>query len=140
MDADEDVAFYRQSDACNCFGHSYKGLQRALAPHAVEKGLTIWFPKLYDNADWHNVLSEDEETIFEHKKSDNDEFIRAYLSRPDRFKRLVFARVRGPLGDVMYRFKGFYEVDVDAIRATSIVTYRRKAKRVRTFAPKEQRP
>lgn len=138
MDADEDVAFYRQADACNCFGHSYTGLQRALVRHAVETELTIWFPKLYDNADWHNVISDDEETIYERRKHDNDEFILSYLNRPDRFKRLVFARVRGPLGDVMYRFKGLYEVDVETSRLTSTITYRRKAKHVRTYPPVKQ--
>ena len=138
MDADEDVAFYRQADACNCFGHSYRGLQRALVRHAVETELTIWFPKLYDNADWHNVISDDEESIYERRQRDNDEFILSYLKRTDRFKRLVFARVRGPLGDVMYRFKGLYEVDVETSRLTSTITYRRKAKRVRTYKPIER--
>lgn len=136
MDADEDVAFYRQADACNCFGHAYVGLQRALVRHPVEPEQTIWFPKLYDNADWHTTISDDEETIYERRKTDNDEYIRSYQKRPDRFKRLVFARVRGPLGDVMYRFKGLYEVDIEASRLTSTITYRRKAKRVRTYTPR----
>lgn len=135
MDADEDVAFYRQADACNCFGHSYRGLQRALVRHAIETELTIWFPKLYDNADWHNVISDDEEIIYERRQRDNDEFILSYLKRTDRFKRLVFARVRGPLGDIMYRFKGLYEVDVETSQQTSTITYHRKAKRVRTYTP-----
>jgi very-short-patch-repair endonuclease len=43
MDSDEDVAFYRHADACNCFGHSYVQYQPALARHAIEKELTIWF-------------------------------------------------------------------------------------------------
>jgi very-short-patch-repair endonuclease len=140
MDAGADVAFYRQADACNCFGNSYSGLQRAIVRHPVEEGLNIWFPKLYENEGWHNVLSEDEETIYERRKHNNEEFIASYLNRPDRFSRLVFARVRGSLGDVMYRFKGLYEVDVDATRATSTVTYRRRAKRVRTYPPIDRRP
>ncbi|MDQ3684126.1 MAG: hypothetical protein M3430_00800 [Acidobacteriota bacterium] len=135
MDADEDVAFYRQADACNCFGRSYKGLQRSIVRHATETGLSIWFPKLYDNPGWENAISDDEETIYERSKHDKDKHLHDILSRTDWFKRLVFARVRGSLGDVMYRFKGLYELDIESSKTTSILTYRRKTKRVRTYAP-----
>jgi very-short-patch-repair endonuclease len=135
MDADEDVAFYRHADACNCFGHTYKQWYPSVARHAFEQDIAIWFPKLYDNADWHNVISDDEETIYERSKRDNNTFINTFLKRTDLFKRLVFARVRGPLGDIMYRFKGLYEVDVETSRRTSTMTHRRKAKRVKTYSP-----
>lgn len=133
MDADDDVAFRRQAEACNCFGHNYAQWYRAQARHAFDPTLTIWFPKLYGNKDWHNRISADEETIYERRKWDNAAFIAEHLGRLAEYPRLVFARVRGPLGDVMYRFKGLYEVDVDESRRTMTVTYRRKATQVKTY-------
>lgn len=138
MDADEDVAFYRHADACNCFGHSYVQFQPSEASHPLEPGVTIWFPKLYENADYHNAISADEETIHVSRKRDNDEFVRNNLAGKGLYKRLVFAQVRGPLGDVMYRFKGLYEVDVEESLKTSMVTHRRLSKRVRTYQPVER--
>lgn len=67
VDADEDVSFDRHADACNCFGHSYKQWYRGLARHAVKPELTIWFPKFFDNSQWRNTISADEDTIYEHK-------------------------------------------------------------------------
>ncbi|MBC7797554.1 MAG: hypothetical protein H7Z37_11830, partial [Pyrinomonadaceae bacterium] len=136
IDADEDVAFYRQVDACNCLGHSYKGLQRALVRHPIETDLVIWFPKLYENDKWNNILSGDEETIHESNKVDNAAFLKRWLNKPETFKRLVFARVHSPLGDVMYRFKGLYEIDVETSRKESAVTHRRTSKRAKTYSPK----
>ncbi len=49
LDADEDIAYERHADACNCFGHSYKQWYRALARHPVIPEFTIWFPKLFEN-------------------------------------------------------------------------------------------
>ena len=70
---------------------------------------------------------------------DNAEFINENLGKPDEYRRLVFARVRGPLGDVMYRFKGLYEIDVEKSRRTMTITYRRTARRVRTYGPQVER-
>jgi hypothetical protein len=54
LDIDDDVAFRTIVDACNCFGHNYKGYQGALARHKYRRDLRLWFPKLYDNAEWAN--------------------------------------------------------------------------------------
>ncbi len=136
MDAKDDVAFRRIYEACNCFGHSYKGYQRAMAPHGVEPGLWLWFPKLYENEGWINSISADESQIFERSKKDNPAFIRMFLDKERKFRRLVFARVRGSLGDVMYRFRGLYEADQEASRQARTIIYDRVTTRVRTYRPR----
>lgn len=137
MDADEDVIFFRHADACNCFGHAYKQYQRALARHAVEQDCSIWFPKLFDDGNWDNHLSLDEEIIYERNKHDNDKYIRTALNQPIWcFKRVVFVKEK-ERGKAIYRFKGLYEVDLETTLKTSIMTYRRKAKRVTTYPPVE---
>jgi very-short-patch-repair endonuclease len=133
MDASEDVAFYRHIDVIECFGRKYKGFQRALAQHPRVPDQHIWFPKLYENADWDNSISDDEMTIYERRKKNNRGFVSEHLRTPEKHKRLVFARVRSPLGDVMYRFKGLFEADVDRTKETGTVTYQRNATRVPTY-------
>ena len=133
IDADDDIALSTHADVCRCFGLNYKRFQRALAQHPREPDVTIWFPKLYENEEWDNLISSNGETIFERRKSANEDFINSHLSKLWAHRRLVFAHVQGPLGEVLYRFKGLYEVDVDESRRTSIITYRRRAKRARTY-------
>jgi hypothetical protein len=134
LDADDDPSFARHADACNLFGHSYKQWYPGLARHGVNPELTIWFPKLYSNEDWSNEISADGDTIYERRVLDNASFIHEYLNRPDIFKRLVFAAERKPNGSVAYHFKGLYEVDPKESLKTSTITYRRKEKRVNTYA------
>ena len=139
MDAAEDVAFYRHIDAIACFGREYKGFQRALARHPRIPNLHIWFPKLYENAEWENSICDDETIIHERRKKNNRGFVSEHLRTPEKHRRLVFARVRSPLGDVMYRFKGLYESDVEEAKKTRNVTYRRIATRVKTYGPPSER-
>jgi hypothetical protein len=94
-------------------------------------GRIIWFPRFYKNDEWQTWISDDEETIFERRIVDNHVYLEGCLNRPEAFKRLVFAAV----GPGKYRFKGLYEIDARISRSTSLVTYRRKATRVRTYAP-----
>ena len=140
MDANDDVAFLRIYEACNCFGHSYSGYQRAMAPHGIESGLWLWFPKLYENEGWINNISPDGRQILERRREDNAAFIRMHLTEERRFRRIVFARVKGSLGDVMYRFKGLFETDVERSREAQTIMYNRTRTRVRTYAPKSRQP
>lgn len=109
----DNVAFLTIKDACNCFGHKYEGYQQAIARHAVEKDRVLWFPKLYENEGWGNEITFDEEKIFMKKKAGHKEWFDKYKNNPDNLKEhLVFARIRSNLGEVMYRFKGVYKIDL----------------------------
>ena len=133
LDIHDDVAFRTIADACNCFGHSFKGMQKAFVRHGRLPNLHLWFPKLYKNDDWSNSISPDERVIKEQKKKGNESFIEKYLAEEDKHRRIVFARVKGPLGDVMYRFKGLFDVDVEESRRSRAMTHRRVETRVDTF-------
>jgi len=110
-----------------------------MAKHPVDPELNIWFPKLYNNPDWDNSFSDGEEILYERSKHDNaghfDGFLNAYRREKDIFKRLVFAHERASSGALMYRFKGLYVIDAEESIRIRIVTYRRKSKRVKTYAP-----
>lgn len=132
----DNVAFRTIHDACNCFGHEYKGYQSGFARHAVDKEKMLWFPKLYENKDWNNSISLDEKEIHEENKVGQKEYVKKFKSELDNFKaRLTFARVRSNLGEVMYRFKGIYQLDLDLLEAEGKFIYRRVAVSAITYPP-----
>ncbi len=135
IDLKDDVAFKSMVDAANCFGKTYKqkGIWKGVLKHPREDGKYIWFPKLYKNGDWDNSISDDENTITEIclAKPSKDIYIKL---KENHTKHIVFARVKSPLGDIMYRFKGEYEVVSDGTNTTNIRVLRRINKRVRTYS------
>ena len=139
IDVDDGVAVRTHAIACNLFGHSYVQYYPAMAKHPVDPELNIWFPKLYDNPEWQNSLSDDGETLREVSKRNNAEhfegFLKRYRAGEEIFKRIVFAHERDSSGVAMYRFKGLFVIDAEASIRSGIVTYRRKAKRVKTYGP-----
>lgn len=135
IDLEDDVAFKTMADAASCFGKSYKGLQGGGNKHPKEPQKLIWFPKLYENKSWRNSISEDETEIREIKISELPERARDYIDqgRIGLQYRIVFARVRGPLGDTMYRFKGEYQLDRQATTYQQGLVWRRVSERVKTY-------
>lgn len=136
VDVDDDVAFRTQADAAACFGRERKSLQWSYIHHPVEQGKRIWFPKLYENEDWDNRISLDEETITEFCLTSvgmEKHFNRSL--KDTAIGRLTFARVRSPMGDVMYRFKGEFRMDRNSSSIENGVIFRRMARRCKTYPP-----
>lgn len=136
IDIKDNVAFHTIVDGCNCFGHNYKGFQKAGAKHTKYTDITIWFPKLYSNKDWNNCISFDETLIIEKPKTEKyKKYTENYLKNIDNYpsKRIVFARVKDNLGNILYRFRGMYELDKEqSINSYSFV-WNRIETRVETF-------
>lgn len=130
----DNVAFLTIKDACNCFGHKYEGYQRATARHVYEDDKILWFPKLYKNAGWENEISLAEDKILMKKIDSHKEWFDKYKNKPGSLKKhLVFARVKSNLGDVMYRFKGVYEIDLIKSETLGKVIFNRIEKTVKTY-------
>lgn len=136
IDIVDDCAFRTMVDAANCFGNNYKlkGIWKGGTKHGVELDKCIWFPKLYTNAEWNNRIAYDENTIWE--KSAIPEKVEAHfnieINNPI-YKRIVFARVKSPLGDVMYRFKGLYELNHSSSNLMEGLIWERTSTRVKTY-------
>lgn len=139
IDVKDNVAFRTIADGASCFGRDYSGgMQKSYFPHPTEPNKYLWFLKLYPNEQWNNQLSDDEETITEFSKIPE-----RYVEHIDSAKRaaervhsrIVFARVKSPLGDLMYRFKGEYKIDMDASNYEIGVIFRRINTRVKTYSP-----
>lgn len=132
---EDDVAFHYSYLAANCFGHNYTGFQKGGTKHPKEAGKMIWFPRLYENGDWNNSISKDEETITEISK--NPEKMCTHIDYELKNKlnnRIVFARVKSPLGDVMYRFRGEYKLDEEASGYETGLIWKRIATKVNTYS------
>lgn len=68
--------------------------------------------------------------------SEITEKVRKHIDRvfkEKQFTRIVFPRVKSPLGDVMYRFKGEYQLDLEATNYEKGFVWRRIATLVKTY-------
>lgn len=107
-------AFRTMVEAANCFGKQYakKGIWNGGIQHSMEKGKSIWFPKLYKNKDWDNSI-DFEEIIIVEKAIDFDQRIKHFdkiINLPNH-TRIVFARGVNSFGEILYRFKGEFALD-----------------------------
>lgn len=136
---DDDVAFRRIVDAINCFGVQYKGFQKGGIKHPQEPDTEIWFPKLYKNNGWENIITADELTIYE-KPIDSDIVI-SHIEKVisvQAHQRIVFARVIDSLGMVLYRFKGKFELNIDKSRHEKCLVWERISTEVKTYEYKQK--
>ena len=136
IDLSDDCAFKTMVDAANCFGNNYKpkGIWKGGAKHPYEKDKIIWFPKLYKNKEWNNSISDNEKVITE--ISAIPEKIQPHFENVlnnQVHKRIVFARVKSPLGDIMYRFKGEYELKTEQSKKENKLIWERISERVSTY-------
>ncbi|MGK0248057.1 MAG: very-short-patch-repair endonuclease [Oleispira sp.] len=144
IDIADDVKFRQIKDACNCFGYSYKGCQKGLVIHRNEVNTAIWFPRLNPIAqkapkdgEWDNRISQNEEIITTSHLTDNAKNeqilndIKCHTG--DSPKRVVFVRVKGNLGMVLYRFRGLYELSIEESLSRGVETWVRIANRVKTY-------
>lgn len=136
IDAGDDVAFKRIFEACNIFGHNYKGFQRGGTKHPYRNDVIIWFPKLNSNGDWINTISSDEEFIFESPVDANqvEKHMNHHISS-DIHKRIVFAYEEDNKGHFLYRFKGEYEIAIQESHQRKYLVWKRISKRVETYPP-----
>tara|TARA_B100000767_G_scaffold181144_1_gene169067 strand:+ start:386 stop:1249 length:864 start_codon:yes stop_codon:yes gene_type:complete len=132
---DDKVAFRKIVDGCKCMGLNYAGYQRAGANHPYEENTLIWFPKLYLNKEWANDFDEEKGVILE-KNIESDEKRKAHVNtrlNDKRQRRIVFARVKGMLGDVQYRFRGVFILDKMASNHEKGLVWKRVSKEAKTY-------
>jgi very-short-patch-repair endonuclease len=134
IDLKDDCAFRTIIEALKCFGVNYKGVQFVAIKHPFELDTIIWFPKLYPNDRWDNSITDDELVIKQVSKAPDKakKHIDDVKSGPYH-KRIVFTRVKGPLGDILYRFKGLYGLDIDESNKSDGLVWRRLSGRVKTY-------
>lgn len=129
------VAFRKIVDGCKCMGLDYNGFQQAGVKHPFEQNTLIWFPKLYLNDKWANDFDETLGIIIE-KNVESDEKRAAHVQavlNGNQHRRIVFARVRGMLGDIQYRFRGVFELDKTTSNNIDGLIWRRVSEEAKTY-------
>ena len=125
IDVKDNVVFLYHKDAMKLFG--YKGGHFMRAYWRV-KGFNqaVWFPKLYDNIPWKNVLADDSSKIIQEK------YINGKISEyplPLNEERIVFAHYKNVLGQTVYKFYGKFQVDWENTNSFTNI-FKRSATRI----------
>ncbi|MFD1315252.1 AbaSI family restriction endonuclease [Namhaeicola litoreus] len=109
----ENPAFRKIIDACNCLGQDYKAVQQGWFKSKVYPNHYLWFPKFYDNEEWDNRISNDGKTIFEKCKNPDNykKWFEGAINNP--VKRITFPRSFDNLGFKLYKFAGIFETDFE---------------------------
>lgn len=129
------AAFWTHKDALNCFGYNKGHWQRGVwnMPSHIRDaiGLTgkcmVWFPKLYEQAEWNNSLSDDGTLITEINKDQQHSYEEPWDTR------IVMARSRDDLNRTLYRFVGVFEA-LPEFRSGNEHRFRRIATSVKTIS------
>lgn len=131
------VAFKISKDVANVFGHNYKGYQKGGTTHPYYDDVMIWFPKLFPNGEWDNSISPDGKIIREKNVHEDkiDNHINEVIQN-QKHKRIVFAKVKGLLGHIMYKFKGEFKLDPVTSIEDRCLIWKRISTTVQTFPPK----
>ncbi len=137
IDLDDNIAFRLIKDGCNCFGHNYKGYQRGGASHPYEPDVLLWFPKINAEGVWDNQILDNGNLIIERCTDENlkAKYADNYPDEERKNKRIAFVRDRDEFGELMYIFKGLYELDKIKSNAVDGTFWNRIATRVKTYQP-----
>lgn len=130
LDVQDNPAFRRIVDACNCLGQNYKSVQRAWFKSKVYPNHHLWFPKFYENEEWDNQISKDGKIITEKCKYPDiyEDWFNGVTSKF--VKRITFPRSVDNLGFRLYRFAGIFETDLKSSSLENGVIHRLKETRI----------
>lgn len=127
LDVEDGPAFQTQMDALQCFGYKGGHYQRATWAVPDGSGRTVWFPKLYENIDWRNSLSNDGLKIVMEPITD----VAKKRSGKKLLNPIAFGHSKDALGNTLYRFVGCFELNLIETKDDYIV-FSRLATRVAT--------
>lgn len=105
----DNVVFLNHRDALRLFGYKGKHYQKGYWRMRMHKK-AVWFPKLYQNGQWDNRLSDDNQDIIQRQVVEG-----VLLDHPLPYdeNRFVFAHYKNILGQTVYKFYGEYKVNWD---------------------------
>ncbi len=134
IEVEDDISFQNHSEVMELFGALRINKMISFYRHPHEPGVHIWFPVFYqdDKNDWENTWGQKEETAFERRKYNNDEYLNDQFDQPDRHTRILFAKIQ-PFGRVFYKFKGIYKFDPELSLKAKKAAYCRIATRAQLY-------
>jgi len=126
IDVKDNVMFLNHRDAMRCFGYEGGHFQRAVW-RIPDSNKALWFPKLYENNEWINSLSDDSKKIFMKEKTGAN--LDTLLGpQEEEWEVLVFAHYKDHLGQIVYKFLGEFHSSLEGSTPHQRVLIRRKTK------------
>lgn len=128
VDVDDFDEFLLQAEAMRCFGFKGKAYQRGYWRIDDSSGDALWFPRMFRHGMWHNKLINDGKTIIEEAITEKGiksvkRQRREFTKNPEG-KRIVFAKIRNPLGQNLFRYVGTFKVSHDLSKKNRVVFHR----------------
>ncbi|SDH88894.1 HNH endonuclease [Agrococcus jejuensis] len=105
LHVDDNVPFPTHVEVARLFGRDYAGHQRAII--TIDANVDLWFPKIYPNGDWDNVLTSDGNEI-EMRPRENGRFSDVMQQR-NRDIVIAFGHVKPRSGRRYYKFLGVFQ-------------------------------
>ena len=103
----DNIVFLYHRDALRLFGYQGKHYQKGW--WSIKKfNQAVWFPKLYPNNQWRNLLSENRQIITQEQIIGGK---KAKHTLPSNEERIVFAHYKNIFGQTVYKFYGNFKVD-----------------------------
>jgi hypothetical protein len=135
IDIHDNAEFRTIAGAARRSGKKYKGLQRSYFKHPKEPNKRLWFPKLYENAEWSNQISLEESVITSKSKLPERNRLEIDGINPNEdYLVVVFAREKNSSGNLMYRFKGEYRLDQNSMSYENGHVWRKIGAHVKTYS------
>lgn len=130
IDIKDNIFYKTKAEVCNCFGYHYKLWRKGSVKHPYKENVEIWFPKLYENPDWHNDISSNEKTIYECPVDENsiESQIQSWINS-DLKIRYAFVQYK-PRGE--YHFKGAYKLNRERTKNEKMAVWERISTKVET--------
>ena len=125
IDVKDNVVFLYHKDALRLFGYKGKHFQRAYW-RVKGSNQAVWFPKLYDNIPWKNILADGSSKIIQEKYIDGR---KSEYPLPSNEERIVFAHYKNVLGQTVYKFYGKFQVDWENTNSFTNI-FKRSATRI----------
>ncbi|MGM7667634.1 HNH endonuclease [Microbacterium sp. A93] len=106
LSARDPIPFRTHLEVAKLFGRSYKGHQTAT--FQLDESTEVWFPKMYPNGDWSNILSDDGEVItMQHIQG--GKYGGVMETDPIREYVITFGHAKPAAGPRFYTFLGVFE-------------------------------
>ena len=108
IDVSDNVVFLYHRDCLRLFGYKGGHYQKGWW-ETKKQNEAVWFPKLYPNKQWRNLISNDRTVITQELVIGGKKMKNTTPTTND--KRIVFAHYKNVLGQTVYKFYGVFEPD-----------------------------
>ena len=108
IDVSDNVVFLYHRDCLKLFGYKGGHYQKGWW-ETKKQNEAVWFPKLYPNKQWRNLISNDRTVITQELVIGGKKMKNTTPTTND--KRIVFAHYKNVLGQTVYKFYGVFEPD-----------------------------